>query len=311
MSIGQRLPALDWAVDGRDWPGREASRFVSVDGVRWHVQMYGEGPVCLLVHGTGASGHTWHRLGPLLQSRFRLVVMDLPGHAFSTPLSRGPRMLPRMAAALAALLRDLDVMPALAVGHSAGAAIIAQLTLDADIKPRGIVAINGVLAPPSWMSVGFMSLMAGVLAATPWTARLLARAARDPQAVSRVVAGTGSHLDPQALEWYARLVRNPAHIDGVLAMMAGWDLKPLVASLGRLHVPCELLVADDDLAVPRGEADALRARLPEVEVEHLPSGGHLVHETRPAEVAARIITFAERVGVIDRDNLPKNDGGQA
>jgi magnesium chelatase accessory protein len=311
MSVGQRLPALDWEVDGADWPQREASRFVSVDGLRWHVQVYGEGPVCLLVHGTGASGHTWHRLGPLLQSRFRLVAMDLPGHAFSAPLVRGPRMLPRMACALAALLRDLDVAPSLAVGHSAGAAIIAQMTLDGQIRPHGIVAINGVLAPPSWMAVGFMSMMAGALAATPWSARLLARAARDPHAVSRVVAGTGSRLDARALDWYSRLVRNPAHVDGVLAMMAGWDLRPLVDSLGRLPVPCDLLVADDDLAVPRGEADAIRARLPKALVEHLPRGGHLVHETLPAEVAARILAFAERLGVIERDIVPDKTGGQA
>jgi len=282
---------------------------VTVDGLRWHVQMYGEGPVCLLVHGTGSSSHTWHRLGPLLMSRLRLVTMDLPGHAFSSPLVRGPRMLPRMASALAALLRALDIAPALAVGHSAGAALIAQMTLDAQIRPRGIVSINGVLAPPSWMAVGVMSMMAGMLAATPWSARLLARAARDPHAVSRVVAGTGSHLDAQALEWYRRLVRNPAHVDGVLAMMAGWDLRPLVASLGRLRVPCDLLVADDDLAVPRGEADAICARLPEARVEHLQRGGHLVHETHPVDVATRILAFAERVGVMDRDIVPEKNGG--
>ncbi len=42
-----------FARAGRDWPNREASRFVTAGGLTWHVQEAGEGPVLLLVHGTG------------------------------------------------------------------------------------------------------------------------------------------------------------------------------------------------------------------------------------------------------------------
>ncbi|TJW92291.1 alpha/beta hydrolase, partial [Neisseria gonorrhoeae] len=45
----------NWSVDGKDWPNRAASRFVDAAGLRWHVQMMGEGPVALLAHGTGAA----------------------------------------------------------------------------------------------------------------------------------------------------------------------------------------------------------------------------------------------------------------
>ena len=34
-----------WSRDGRDWPNREASRFVEAGGLRWHVQVAGQGPV--------------------------------------------------------------------------------------------------------------------------------------------------------------------------------------------------------------------------------------------------------------------------
>ena len=62
--------ALIWERDGRDWPNRQASRFVRAAGIRWHVQAMGEGPVLLLLHGTGASTHSWRRLAPLLATRF-------------------------------------------------------------------------------------------------------------------------------------------------------------------------------------------------------------------------------------------------
>ncbi len=52
---GRLKEGLDWGEDGRDWPNREASRFIEADDITWHVQIMGAGPVLLLLHGTGAS----------------------------------------------------------------------------------------------------------------------------------------------------------------------------------------------------------------------------------------------------------------
>ena len=62
---------LDWATDGADWPNREASRFVEAAGLRWHVQVMGAGPVLLLLHGTGASTHSWRDVMPKLAAIHR------------------------------------------------------------------------------------------------------------------------------------------------------------------------------------------------------------------------------------------------
>ena len=59
----------DWEHDGRDWPNRTASRFVSAAGIVWHVQVAGEGPALLLLHGTGAATHSWAGVLPLLARR--------------------------------------------------------------------------------------------------------------------------------------------------------------------------------------------------------------------------------------------------
>ncbi|HSN71821.1 MAG TPA: alpha/beta fold hydrolase, partial [Steroidobacteraceae bacterium] len=136
---------LDWDRDGRDWPNRSASRFVSAGGVRWHVQQAGQGPQMLLIHGTGASTHSWRGLLPLLAEHFAVLAPDLPGHAFTGPMPDGHFSLDGMARALAALMARLDFAPAIAVGHSAGAAIVARLALDGAIHPRAIVSLNGAI----------------------------------------------------------------------------------------------------------------------------------------------------------------------
>ncbi len=65
---------LDWDADGHDWPNRSASQFVHAGGLRWHVQRFGTElgsatPSILLLHGTGASTHTWREVAPLLATR--------------------------------------------------------------------------------------------------------------------------------------------------------------------------------------------------------------------------------------------------
>ena len=74
---------LDWDRDGQNWPHRQASRFVEAGGIRWHVQIMGQGPVMLLLHGTGAASHSWRDIMPLLAAQFTVVVPDLPGHGFT------------------------------------------------------------------------------------------------------------------------------------------------------------------------------------------------------------------------------------
>jgi magnesium chelatase accessory protein len=98
-----------WERDGRDWPNREASRFVEAGGLRWHVQRMGGGPVALLVHGTGAATHSWRDFAPLLARKgFAVVAPDLPGHGFTgTPAAPEGLSLPGMADGLAALLATL------------------------------------------------------------------------------------------------------------------------------------------------------------------------------------------------------------
>ena len=136
-----------WERDGRDWPNREASRFVKAAGLRWHVQIAGEGPVILLVHGTGSSAHSFRDLIPLLSSRFTVVVPDLPGHGFTDRPPFRELSLAGMSKALSGLLHKLEVRPVLVVGHSAGAAILVRMILDGAIAPEAMVSLNGALLP--------------------------------------------------------------------------------------------------------------------------------------------------------------------
>ncbi|HEX8417847.1 MAG TPA: alpha/beta fold hydrolase BchO [Methylobacterium sp.] len=291
-----------WEREGADWPNRAASRFVEAAGLRWHVQEMGpaDAPPLVLIHGTGAATHSWRGLAPLLAEHFRVIAPDLPGHGFTDPLPRARLSLPGMGQALDALLRGLDVRPDLVVGHSAGAAILVRLCLDAGIEPRLLVALNGALTPfPGLASVLFPS-MARMLFLNPVTPKIFAWSADQP-AVERLIRGTGSRLDAQGLELYRRLFRHPGHVAGALGMMANWDLAGLDRDIRRLRVRTLLVVGGDDKAIAPETAFALQKRLPDARVELMRNLGHLAHEEAPERVAAILVREARALGVLGPD----------
>ncbi len=284
---------LSWERDGADWPNRHASRHVRAAQIRWHVQQMGSGPVLLLVHGTGASTHSWRALAPLLAENFTVVAPDLPGHAFTERPPERRMSLPGMAAALAELLRALRVDPDLVVGHSAGAAILARMCLDRSIVPDGIVALNGALLPIGGLVGPFLPPLAKLMAHTSFVPRIFARRAADPEVIERLVAQTGSRLDDAGMALYGRLARSPAHAGAALTMMANWDLAALDRELPRLRAPLRLVVGGNDTTIAPADAFRIQEIVPSARIDYLRGVGHLAHEERPVEVAALILRAAQ------------------
>jgi magnesium chelatase accessory protein len=284
---------LVWNRDGVDWPNRQASRFVEAAGIRWHVQRLGQGPVLLLVHGTGAATHSWRGLLPNLAPHFDVIAPDLPGHGFTPSPSPHRLSLPGMAADLAALLRRLDVAPEIVVGHSAGAAILARMCLDRKIAPRLLVSLNGAFLPFGGVAHHLFSPLAKLLVLNPMMPRLFAWQASHAGAVERLIRNTGSILDPRGIALYRKLVRSPAHVAAALRMMANWQLEPLVRDLPSLKTRLLLVAADNDRSIPPDVARQVRELVPDAVIERMAGLGHLAHEEQPQRTADLIVQYAQ------------------
>ena len=294
---------LNWERDGNHWPYREHSRFVQAAGLRWHVQFFGvdaDLPTILLLHGTGASTHTWRGLVPLLTPHFRVLSLDLPGHAFTDmpPADAGSlhMSLPGMARAIGKLLMVLNATPALVVGHSAGAAIAVRMALDGLTKPKHIISINGALQPLGGLAGQVFSPVARLMSALPFVPSLFAWQAAQPSVLQKLIDSTGSKLDAEGMALYGQLVSNPGHAAGALAMMANWDLPQLALDLPHLAIPLSLMVGSNDQTVPPRQAARLvalwpaRSAIPQPLMINMPGLGHLAHEERPDWVASHILS---------------------
>jgi magnesium chelatase accessory protein len=254
----------------------------------------GAGMPLILVHGTGASTHSWRNVMPLLARHYAVTAFDLPGHAFTDDLTSARTSIEGMSEALAALLQTLQVSPVYCVGHSAGAVVLCQMALQQHIRPRRIVSVNGAFLPLGGAASRAFAPLARLLANNPGMARWVApRPHRAHAAVTRLIARTGSTLDEEGVELYTRLVRKSRHVAGALRMMGNWRLHDFQKSLPKIPVPLTLIVGGNDLMVPPGQADIVQRVTGHATVRRLEGLGHLAHEERPALIAAEVAAVCD------------------
>jgi magnesium chelatase accessory protein len=283
---------MRWVDLKDDWPNADRSEFIQTQHIKWHVQRW-EGSskkktTILLLHGTGASTHSWRDVGPLLAEQHKVISVDLPGHAFTSKPSKRWMTLEGMATSIAELLKTCDTKPDYIAGHSAGAAIAIKMALLNLASPKKIFSFNGALLPLESLSGQFFSPIAKLLALNPLVPRLFSWRANDPAMVSALLKGTGSEIDEKGNALYTKLIQNHQHAAGALAMMASWNLDAFKRDLPKLKTPLLLVVADNDKTILPSVAHRVKMLLPRSQIVTMKNLGHLAHEEAPQQAYAII-----------------------
>ena len=287
-------PTMQWANHRHAWPHAQHSQFIQAGGIQWHVQMMGQGPVLLLLHGTGSGSFSWRGLMPLLSAHFQVIAPDLPGHAFTSRGPEGSLSMQGMSEGLRALLLQLNVTPSIIGGHSAGAAIAANMLL----QQRALSQTQLIGFNPAWLPLpGLPSLIfrpaAKLAAINPVSAWATAKLASKPAMIEKSIVQTGSHLDAEGLALYQSVFSHSGHVHSVLNMMAAWQLDTLSKSLPQLQNKVSILVGMQDQTVPPSMAHAACKLMPQARVFEQHGLGHLAHEEDPAGTAQLILTHCE------------------
>ncbi len=282
-----------WDSEAKGWPNAEHSRFVTVRGLKWHVQEAGKGPSLVFLHGAGASTHTWRDLLPDLARDHHVVAIDLPGQGFSDLGDKDRCGLEAVSSEMSRLMDELEIRPAAIVGHSAGAALALRLALDRKVRTQGVVSINGALSNFPGLAAIMFPALAKMLSLNPLTAITFSRIAGTPHQTRRLIEATGSQIDAAGIAQYQRLLSSPRHVDATLAMMARWELDPLIERLGAVSVPVLFMAGSRDQAVPVSSSRRAARLVPQSETELFPDAGHLLHEEQPGPIADRIRRFVD------------------
>ena len=255
--------------------------------VALHLEIEGDGPAVVLLHGFGGSARNWRpqlralRAKPSESSGFRVAAFDVRGHARSEAPEDAAAYAPaHFVADVARVLDHLGVERAVVGGLSMGAGIAARFAVAHPERVRGLV----LAALPPGADEGTRQ--------RGWALAFADAIERDGLEVAgaRFAWGSESGLDANA----AKLVRmgfleHPPHaiahtLRELLAVQPGWSA--LADSLRPLDL-ATLVVAGGRDPVSLGPCEKLAAALPRAELLVVPEAGHVVNlEARDAVSAA-------------------------
>jgi pimeloyl-ACP methyl ester carboxylesterase len=135
-------PQDDLGWDEGQHAGREGGlvSFIEVNGIRIYYEKRGRGPALLFVSGaTGDAGH-WTTVADILADTYTVITADRRANSRSPrPPGWASTTVGEQADDAAALLRGLDLIPAIVFGTSAAAAILADLCLRHPNVLRGAI----------------------------------------------------------------------------------------------------------------------------------------------------------------------------
>ncbi len=248
----------------------------------------GSGEPLILIHGFGTHRGIWDLVTPLLAREREVIAIDLPGFGDSPATVEHPTP-PRLAAAVAAFLDELDIGRAHVAGYSMGG----WMTLELNKMGRTLSAC--ALCPAGFWNGWERAYLKRSLRNIRATLRLLSPRL---EAVARS-ARLRRELNRQAFEHADRIPP-----DSMLSLMRGFrDAPGFDATLEALHeghftggstVSAAATVAwgeKDKLLLPR-QADRARAALPQARHLRLPGCGHHPMVDDPDATARAILTSA-------------------
>lgn len=264
---------------------------LSAGEVDSYVEVHGDGPPIVLLHGFTGDTTTLLDLSDRLDGSGRRILIDLLGHGRTDAPDRHAYTLDDYVAQVRGVVDRLDVPPVL-LGYSMGARIALACCL-AGVPCRGLILIGG---------------RAGI---ADTEQRTLRRYSDDALA---------DDLEQRGVEWFvdfwasrpfyaSQFALGEEHIEtarrqrlrnaprGLAAALRGAGAGAQDAFHDRLRevtVPVLVMIGELDVSF-RLHADELMAGLPDAELAMIPAAGHATHLEAPRETARRIRAFLTRV----------------
>lgn len=264
------------------------SDFVDLDGLLVHVRDQGPSsdPLPLvLIHGTGASLHTWEGWATELARTRRVISFDLPGFGLTGPSIDGDYRDARYVAFTRQLLARLGVGRAIVAGNSLGGAIAWQLALADPGRVAGLVLIDaaGHEVVPESVPLGFRLAQVPVLReGMRW---VLPRRAVESSVVN--VYGNPARVRGETVDRYYELTLREGNRAALMQRMDQLAPGP-VARLAEIRVPTLILWGERDRLIPPRWGQAFQQAIPGSRLVNFPDLGHVPQEENPAATLAAL-----------------------
>jgi pimeloyl-ACP methyl ester carboxylesterase len=200
----------------------------------------------VLIHGLGSSGADWAFQVSALESRFRVIVPDLPGCGHSAAHSQGPD-IKAFATSLWALMDHLEEAQVNIVGFSLGGAVALEMALQ---RPGSVPRLALINSLASYQVTSFRK----------WLEARLPAALIPILGMTRMARMSAARLFPEV--WQDQLRERAVAVIGAvsaatyLGLLKALEAWSCTARLGQLQARTLLLAGEHDYT-PLAERSAL------------------------------------------------------
>jgi pimeloyl-ACP methyl ester carboxylesterase len=260
--------------------------YATRDGIRLYWKEEGRGEPLLLIMGLGATHVWWHRLTPILSSRFRTILFDNRGVGESD-MPPGPYDMAAMADDAMAVLDAAKVDSAHVFGASMGGMIAQELALQYPDRVRSLIlgctSCGGRESVPARREV---------------LDALGARAAMTREEATRVMvpfifdAGTPRDLVEEDLA--IRLAANVPNEGYFAQLQAIRAWTGTHARLGTIAVPTLVIHGETDELVPPENGRILARAIPNATLAIIPRASHIFFTDQFEPSRAALVAFLEQ-----------------
>ena len=278
-------------------------RMIEVEGATLHVVDIGPrdpGLPIVMLHGASSNLEVMrHPLGELLARDHRVILIDRPGHGWSTRARRQDSTPEIQARMINDALGKLGIDRAIFVVHSWSGALGARLALDHPRRVAGLVMLAPVTHP--WRGgVGRYN----EIIATPLIGPLLAYTVTLPLGYFIAEAGARNVFLPQIMpDGFVKDSATPLLLRPREFIANAYDLVTLKASVagqvaryGEIKAPVTIIAGEPDKTVKTDiHARPFAAMVPNAKLIVLPDLGHMVQNAVPDLVKTEIETMIGKI----------------
>jgi pimeloyl-ACP methyl ester carboxylesterase len=292
----------------RAWPAR--GRMIEVAGATLHVIDIGPrdaaGPPVVMIHGASSNLETMRQpLGEMLAKNHRVILIDRPGHGWSTRADQEdstPAIQGRM---IDEALEKLGITRAIFVVHSWAGALGARMALDYPRRVAGLV----LLAPVAYPWPGGVGRYNRAVT-TPVIGPLLAYTVTLPLGALLTGSGARGVFLPQIMpQGWVSSTATPLLLRPREFLANARDLMTLKAAVaeqspryGEIKAPTVVITGDADKTVSTNiHSRPFTAAVPGAKLIVLPDVGHMIQNAAPelvvTEIEAMIGAITHRAAV--------------
>ena len=268
------------------------SQFVAVDGMSVHLR--DEGPrddsePIILLHGTGASLHTWDAWAQALNDKHRVIRVDLPGFGLTGPTTDGNYQMSAYTHFMRSLMDTMQIKRAVLAGNSFGGDVCWQTAVTYPDRVSRLILVD---------SSGYATTAASVpiafkLAQMPVLSRLLGNILprRVVESSVRNVYADPAKVTPELVDRYYDLALRAGNRKAITARFAQNNPGQNESAIKQVKVPTLIIWGALDRLITPDNAEKFHRDIAGSQLIVFEKLGHVGHEEDPVATVAAVQTF--------------------